>query len=549
MILEVAITTNIGIGITAFLVYFYLYMHCQKPYMACWLLAWLVYFIRQVLYVQYFSKGPVTENAEFLFFVLTLWFSLLMLAGTKAFIGKEKFQFEIAVGIAGIVAALVEAVVKLPFQFYMFPAAVVSGYLYIITGILFWEMKGLRWARRVVSVAFFLMGLYILAVQSSLPELTLVIIRLWVDCFLKIAVAIGIVIVYFESVNNELSERENYYQMLAEHATDVIFRYRLAKPRGFEYVSPAAKNLTGYPPEFFRDIRQVLKIIYIYDRKKMEKAIRMPVSNGDYMSLRIRRKDGDIAWAEQKNSVLYDIEGKAIAVEGIIRDITQRVLLNNDFARLEQLNVAGKMATNLAHEVRNPLTTLRGYLQFLGSKNDLEKYRTRFSLMLEEVDRANRIITEYLWLSKNKCVNLQKGDLNEFVSKVYPTVKAEASAAQVEVKLVLSEIPEIWLDEKEIRQLILHLVHNAVEAMPQGGKIRLSTFQKGDSIVLSVKDGGKGIPPHLQNDIGKPFLTTKENGTGLGMAICYRIAGRHHAKLNINTGVLGTTICVVFPIV
>ena len=112
--------------------------------------------------------------------------------------------------------------------------------------------------------------------------------------------------------------------------------------------------------------------------------------------------------------------------------------------------------------------------------------------------------------------------------------------------LKLETIPEIEFDESEIRQLILNLVRNGVEAMNSSGSVTISTIRGKDHVLIKVADTGSGIPAEVMNKIGTPFFTTKEEGTGLGLAVCYRIANRHGAEISITSGETGTTFSVKF---
>jgi len=116
------------------------------------------------------------------------------------------------------------------------------------------------------------------------------------------------------------------------------------------------------------------------------------------------------------------------------------------------------------------------------------------------------------------------------------------------IVLDLSEIPDLLLDEKEIRQLILNLVRNGLEAMQAGGTVYISTYLKEEQVVLSVQDEGNGIDQDLLDKIGTPFVTTKDNGTGLGLAICYSIVARHEASIHPYTSPTGSTFVISFKI-
>jgi signal transduction histidine kinase len=166
--------------------------------------------------------------------------------------------------------------------------------------------------------------------------------------------------------------------------------------------------------------------------------------------------------------------------------------------------------------------------------------------MIEEIDRANSIITEFLSLTKNKPLTLQKENLNQIIKNLSPLIAADAMLYDKDIKINLENIPDLQLDIKEIRQLILNLARNGLEAMLSGGTLTIRTFLEDDEVVLAIKDQGIGIKTHLLEKIGTPFFTTKDTGTGLGLAICYSIASRHNATIRIQTGPDGTSFFVCF---
>lgn len=236
-----------------------------------------------------------------------------------------------------------------------------------------------------------------------------------------------------------------------------------------------------------------------------------------------------------------EIQGEKCVICAIT-DITERMLLENEMTRLDRLNLVGEMAAGIAHEIRNPMTTVRGFLQ-VAKENPTDQY---FDLMINELDRANDIITEYLTLAKNKATYQTPQQINQIVKVLYPLIKAEATLSGKQIVLQLEDCPVLQLDEKEIRQMLLNLCFNGLEAMSQDGILTIKTYATEDKVCLEIIDQGSGIKKEDLEKIGTPFFTTKENGTGLGLSVCYSVANRHNASITIDSSEQGTTFKVQF---
>ncbi|MFA4885477.1 MAG: ATP-binding protein, partial [Desulfotomaculaceae bacterium] len=245
---------------------------------------------------------------------------------------------------------------------------------------------------------------------------------------------------------------------------------------------------------------------------------------------------------------IFELNGQYSGSLAMVTDITERKQLEKDIARLDRLSLIGEMAAGIGHEIRNPMTTVKGFLQLYCEKKDFVKYKETFDLMIEELDRANLIITEFLNLAKNKRNDPVKQSLNKIIKAIYPLIQAEAIKNDKEISLELEDLPEQLLDDKEIRQVIHNLVRNGMEAMGQKGCLTIKTFMEGDKVVLAIKDQGRGIEPEVLEKLGTPFFTTKDHGTGLGLAVCYSIAARHNAKIEVDTRPAGTTIKMRFNV-
>lgn len=245
-------------------------------------------------------------------------------------------------------------------------------------------------------------------------------------------------------------------------------------------------------------------------------------------------------------SPLKGADGKITGFSSIVRDISEQIKIEMEMARLDRLNLVGQMAAGIGHEIRNPMTAVRGFLQLLQGRQECTSFSEYFKLMIGELDRANAIITEYLAVARDKPVEQRMQDINSIVEAMFPLINADAMNESKYVRLELGDVPELLLDEKEIRQLILNLSRNGLEAMSPGGCMTIHTCREDGNVVLSVQDQGLGIDPEVLEKIGTPFFTTKEKGTGLGLATCYSIAARHNATIEIETGSQGTTFFIRF---
>jgi|LSQX01.1.fsa_nt_gb signal transduction histidine kinase len=245
---------------------------------------------------------------------------------------------------------------------------------------------------------------------------------------------------------------------------------------------------------------------------------------------------------------MLDVSEKYKGTVIIFTDVTEIKQMEAAMTRLDRMHLVGEMAASIGHEIRNPMTTVRGFLQMLSGKDVYHEDIESFELMIEELDRANAIISEFLSLAKNKLVKLEMNNLNDIVLNIFPLIKAQATAQDMNIQLGLRKIPDTLLDDKEIRQLFLNLVYNGLEAMQPGGTLHIKTFLRNKEIILAIRDQGYGIDPEVLDKLGTPFLTTKADGTGLGLAVCYNIAARHNANIDVITSANGTIFTVHFPV-
>ncbi|MFZ5643192.1 MAG: PAS domain S-box protein [Bacillota bacterium] len=348
-----------------------------------------------------------------------------------------------------------------------------------------------------------------------------------------------------ESLNQALRESEERYRRIVETATEGIWvidrtcRTTFANKKMAEMLACTAEEMVGNSLYDFIDDE------WTAVAEKNMKCCQQGIS--EQHELKLRRKDGKELWAIISANPFLGLDGQYTGSLAMVTDITKRKQLEKEIVRLDRLHIVGEMAAGIGHEIRNPMTTVRGLLQILGGKEECIKYKSYFDLMIEELDNANSIITEFLSLARNKPTNLKEQNLNLIIETISPLITADAINLNMQAVIKTDgNIPDLLLDEKEIRQLILNLVRNGLEAMNPGGRLTIKTYIDDKETVLSVQDQGKGIEPDIMEKIGTPFFTTKENGTGMGLAVCYGIANRHNALIDIETNYTGTTFYIRF---
>ncbi len=261
-----------------------------------------------------------------------------------------------------------------------------------------------------------------------------------------------------------------------------------------------------------------------------------------------QRKDGRIIEVYLTVSPIKNHNETIIGASTIVRDVSAQKKIEKEMTRMDQMNLVGEMAASIGHEVRNPMTTVRGFLQLLAENTNSAKYSGYIPLMISELDRANHIITEFLSISRTKVTEAARHNLNDIINSILPLVQVDAIRSDKCVTTQLGVIPDLILDDKEMRQMILNLARNGFEAMSKGGCLTIRTHFEDEKVILVIQDEGTGIKPEIIDRLGTPFLTTKETGTGLGLAVCYGIVARHNATITIESSPMGSTFFVKFKV-
>ena len=534
--------------VSMILVYIYLYVSYRERFMGLWAVTWIVLLSRYLL----FDTGLLPWKQSLIgltIYQLLIFISILMFAwGTCLFINKPFNKLWLYITAILFFVTVVLNVLSSSLIYKLILPIFYGCYVCIWLGLIFIRLNLPGYGHLITGYSFILWSILNFLAPFSLGGAWFLPWSFTIGGLLRLAIAIGTLMVYLEKTRTDLVMNESKYRLLAENAVDVIYHYQLLPEEKLQYISPSVLTLTGYTPEeYYADNKVAVSLIHPDDYLTFDNFIKnWPESAEIPLTLRLVRETQTILWLEQKCIPLYDENGQIVALEGIIRDITMRKNMEQMTAMIDRMNMVGNMAATVAHEIRNPMTTVHGYLQVMQTREKYRDDKDKFELMIAELDRANTIIREYLSLSRERVPNFKTCSLNNIIETLFPLIQADAISSKVNVHLDLGNIPELLLDENEIRQLLLNCVRNGIEAMPQGGNVIVRTILNDSNIILSISDQGTGIPPHLLEKLGTPFITTKDSGTGLGLPLCYQIAKRHNATIKFDTGEEGTTVFICF---
>ncbi|PLS03069.1 PAS domain-containing sensor histidine kinase [Neobacillus cucumis] len=234
----------------------------------------------------------------------------------------------------------------------------------------------------------------------------------------------------------------------------------------------------------------------------------------------------------------------------VLKDITDKVGIEEQLRKSDTLNVIGELAAGIAHEIRNPMTALKGFIQLLESCI-IKEHPMYYQVITSELARMDSIINEFLILAKPHATKFQEKDFNQIIRETVDLLSAQAVLHNVQfVTDYDSEIPLVFCEPNQLKKVFINVIKNAIEVMPLGGKITVTTKkQDNGQIQISIQDEGSGIPKEMIKKLGEPFYTTKDQGTGLGLMVSYRIINEHQGKIRIDSEEgKGTTFYIELPL-
>ncbi|MBB2480363.1 MULTISPECIES: PAS domain-containing sensor histidine kinase [Heyndrickxia] len=342
---------------------------------------------------------------------------------------------------------------------------------------------------------------------------------------------------------DDVKKREETYRNLVENAPDAAI---LAAGNEILFINDTGVNLLGACTKEVILQKSLLDIIHPDYHDIASKRMNLEEDGEDFIEYRLIRLDGSEVDVEMKG--ITTIYRNNPVKHIIIRDITERKKTQELLLHSEKLSVAGQLAAGIAHEVRNPLTAIKGFLQLMQS--ELKTHSNYFNIIESEMDRIEIILSELLVLAKPQDLKFEIKELAVMIEHVKALIDTHAIMKNIVISTNYDcDNLKIKCDENQLKQVFINLLKNSIEAMPDGGNITIELKEHGqDKVKMLFKDTGFGIPKELLKKIGQPFFTTKENGTGLGFMISKQIIENHHGTIHIWSDSKGTIIEIILPL-
>jgi two-component system sporulation sensor kinase A len=351
----------------------------------------------------------------------------------------------------------------------------------------------------------------------------------------------------------QLRHLQKLSELISESEQDILIY--LSPDFIYQYVSPSLKSILGYEAE---EVVGKLAVDFLHpdDFLKVANPDIFQKSDVNTLTCRIRHKNGDYVWFENAVKVVRNEQGEIEKILNIARDITERMKVEEErihtqqtIINSEKLSIVGQLAAGIAHEIRNPLTAVKGFLKLL--ERQMADNLNYFEILNSEINRIELIVNELLILAKPQVINYQKKDVCNTLEHVIALLESQALLKNVIIHTKFCEDEVlIHCDENQLKQVFINFIQNSIESMQNGGEILVNVARNQKSFIsITIEDQGCGLSEEQLAKLGQPFFSTKETGTGLGFMVSKKIIESHNGTLHVTSKVnIGTKIEMAFPI-
>lgn len=348
-------------------------------------------------------------------------------------------------------------------------------------------------------------------------------------------------------IEEALLQSEAKYRLIAENTSDLI--WVLDTSGVIMYASPSCKSTLGQSSEALEG-SSICDLVYAEDRSYFQTQFSQMVitKSPRRVELRHLRVDGKWVFLEATGVPVLEHEGNVEHIVAVARDITEHKKAEEVLRKADRLAVVGELAAGVAHEIRNPLTSIKGFIQLMYQGKGKASH---FDIVASEMQRLEHIIDELLTLANPQPVQLKLHNIHNIVRDVSTLLETQALMYNVEIQqTIASNLPLLLCNDVQLKQVLINILKNAIESMPHGGKIDVHLQnQTPHDILIRIIDQGCGIPEDRLRRIGEPFYSNKEKGVGLGLLTSSKIIKEHNGTFQITSEVgVGTTVDVILPV-
>ena len=399
-----------------------------------------------------------------------------------------------------------------------------------------------------ITSAFLILVLLIVTIWHGYPPYVISIeALLFILCFtliffyVKVDEKILSCFLYFQK-----NKQNGYLDLFFEYSQDAIAVFTPSNE--IIAVNPAFTQLYLYSED-----ECIGKSIHFYDPSAREQVIerqKLLMEGKHFNNIRTKelRKDGTSFFADTTLTPIFNKNKEVIAISVIIRNITDRIEAERDKFDSIKINAFGELAASVAHEVRNPLTSVSGFIQMMNM--DIENpYRPYTEIMESEIDRINLIVNEFLILSKPHLKTHTELNLEDILFDVVELFGEELKEHKITCEVYLAEyVSTISGNAISLKQLFINLMKNALDAGERNGFISFTVSLVNNRVSVTIRDSGTGVSPAIANQIFNPFFSTKKEASGLGLVITKKIVLDHLGQIELNHRVIDATeFIVTFP--
>lgn len=364
---------------------------------------------------------------------------------------------------------------------------------------------------------------------------------------LKHAIVISRNITKRKQTEEKLRKSESKYRIILEHSNDLICVVDLEG--NYKYASPSYKKILGYDPESMVG-QNVFTYIHEDDKKMAEEIVERLFTTKEPFTIPYHKvsKSGQAVLFEGKGMAVLNQHGEPESIVFISRDITEKRKVEEYMRNYEKLSVLGELAAGVAHEIRNPLTSIKGFFKLLTEKECDQQDQEYQIVIMEELSRIEQIVNEFMALARPQAVHLKESaDIVQLLKDTVILLNPEAALKNVHIDLQFdSDGSYIECEKNQMKQVFINVMKNAIEAMPNGGTLKIMGQEKElVSYQLTFEDNGTGIDEHRLKKLGTPFFTTKEKGIGLGLTISNKIITDHKGQFKMESEIgKGTRVMI-----